>query len=84
MSMHRHFAQQFPTIYALSAIKNGIIMWNYDIFLCKSLEMLIYTTVIKNDIVEQLEKQPLNFFTVYTLIRKIHSPTPLKNCESMV
>lgn len=43
MSMHRHFAQQFPTIYALSAIKNGIIMWNYDIFLCKSLEMLIYT-----------------------------------------
>lgn len=45
MSMHRHFAQQFPTIYALSAIKNGIIMWNYGIFLCKSLEMLIYTKV---------------------------------------
>lgn len=45
MSIHRHFAQQFPTIYALSAIKNGIIMWNYDIFLCKSLEMLIYTKV---------------------------------------
>ena len=47
MSIHRHFAQQFPTIYALSAIKNGIIMWNYDIFLCKSLEMLIYTKKVE-------------------------------------
>ena len=31
------------------------------------------TTVIKNDIVERLEKQPLNFFTVYTKYRNFSS-----------
>ena len=29
------------------------------------------TTVIKNDIVERLEKQPLNFFTVYNKYRNL-------------
>lgn len=31
------------------------------------------TTVIKNDIVERLEKQPLNFFTVYNKYRNLSS-----------
>ena len=31
------------------------------------------TTVIKNDIVERLEKQPLNFFTVYNKYRNFSS-----------
>ena len=31
------------------------------------------TTVIKNDIVKRLEKQPLNFFTVYNKYRNLSS-----------
>ena len=31
------------------------------------------TTVIKNDIVGRLEKQPLNFFTVYNKYRNLSS-----------
>ena len=31
------------------------------------------TTVINNDIVERLEKQPLNFFTVYNKYRNLSS-----------
>ena len=31
------------------------------------------TTVIKNDIVERPEKQPLNFFTVYNKYRNLSS-----------
>jgi hypothetical protein len=30
-------------------------------------------TVIKNDVVERLEKQPLNFFTVYNNYRNLSS-----------
>ena len=30
-------------------------------------------TVIKNDVVERLEKQPLNFFTVYNKYRNLSS-----------
>ena len=40
--------------------------------LCKKISVNS-TTVIKNDIVERLEKQPLNFFTVYNKYRNLSS-----------
>ena len=59
---------------------SGILLMNFTIseliFLCKWLCEKISvnsTTVIKNDIVERLEKQPLNFFTVYNKYRNLSS-----------
>ena len=40
------------------------------IWLCEKISVNS-TTVIKNDIVERLEKQPLNFFTVYNKYRNL-------------
>jgi hypothetical protein len=40
--------------------------------LCKKISVNS-TTVIKNDIVGRLEKQPLNFFTVYNKYRNLSS-----------
>ena len=42
------------------------------IWLCEKISVNS-TTVIKNDIVERLEKQPLNFFTVYNKYRNLSS-----------
>ena len=42
------------------------------IWLCEEISVNS-TTVIKNDIVERLEKQPLNFFTVYNKYRNLSS-----------
>uniref|UniRef100_UPI0026665B65 hypothetical protein n=1 Tax=uncultured Ruminococcus sp. TaxID=165186 RepID=UPI0026665B65 len=46
---------------------NGSFMWPREKISVNS------TTVIKNDIVGRLEKQPLNFFTVYNKYRNLSS-----------
>ena len=50
-----------------------LILWEIRIRrLCEKISVNS-TTVIKNDIVGRLEKQPLNFFTVYNKYRNLSS-----------
>ena len=44
----------------------------YEWWFCEKI-FVNSTTVIKNDIVGRLEKQPLNFFTVYNKYRNLSS-----------
>lgn len=67
-------AEVFKFFYKMSSknIHRAKLLWFWNNEPCEKISVNS-TTVIKNDIVERLEKQPLNFFTVYNKYRNLSS-----------